>query len=356
MTYSDFVEALKKGQKTFTNVYFTDNVYITSDLENKFMKENCYHNLDGLTFDHCEFRHSLKIDNYSMIYLVIDWCNIRRLIINNANINKSHVDTTDITDIHISNSHILKSYIAINIIQRSYIYNTCMFNNKLDVVLEYETYIDKCKFQCNDINVRRAFRIYARKAPRLSPILNSVFSDNIIIDSTINDLYLYNCDFDSNNSITHSYFSRMKTYNTNILDFVSNICPKEGSFIGYKIVAYDVIFSEGIESIKIIAVLEIPEDTKRSSAFSNKCRASKAKVLWFEDTEGNILSEISEARSVYSNWPTLYKVGEMVYPYSFDENPLNECSEGIHFYMHRNDCYQAMNKSKRSRRNVYKNH
>lgn len=34
---------------------------------------------------------------------------------------------------------------------------------------------------------------------------------------------------------------------------------------------------------------------------------------------------------------TLYKVGEMVYPDSFDDNRFNECTHGIHFFVDRGE-------------------
>jgi hypothetical protein len=35
--------------------------------------------------------------------------------------------------------------------------------------------------------------------------------------------------------------------------------------------------------------------------------------------------------------PCVYKVGEMVYPDSFDEDRWNECSHGIHFFVNEKD-------------------
>ena len=85
-------------------------------------------------------------------------------------------------------------------------------------------------------------------------------------------------------------------------------CPSEGSFIGWKKV-------EG----KLVK-LEIPEDAKRSSATSNKCRC-----------------DIDEILNTSREHELLYKVGEMVYPDSFDEDRWNECSHGIHFFVDKLD-------------------
>lgn len=41
---------------------------------------------------------------------------------------------------------------------------------------------------------------------------------------------------------------------------------------------------------------------------------------------------------VNENYATcIYKVGEMVYPDSFDDNRFNECSHGIHFFIDRGE-------------------
>ena len=81
-------------------------------------------------------------------------------------------------------------------------------------------------------------------------------------------------------------------------------------------------------------MLEIPEDAQRCSAATNKCRCDKAKVLGITDISTNeVLDSV-----VNSNYhKTTYTVGEMVYPDSFDENRWNEYSNGIHFFINKQD-------------------
>ena len=100
-------------------------------------------------------------------------------------------------------------------------------------------------------------------------------------------------------------------------------CPSDGSFIGWKKV--------GDKLVK----LEIPEDAKRSSATTNKCRCDKAKVLSITDLDSN--NPINEIINTSREPHTTYKVGEMVYPDSFDEDRWNECSNGIHFFVDKQD-------------------
>ena len=104
-------------------------------------------------------------------------------------------------------------------------------------------------------------------------------------------------------------------------------CPEKGSFIGYKEVRYN--------NKNYIIKLFIPSKAKRSSATTRKCRCSCAKVLEIQNLEGNKL-DIKEV--VNNNYRyTIYRVGEYVYPDSFDEDRWNECSHGIHFFITRDE-------------------
>jgi hypothetical protein len=114
-------------------------------------------------------------------------------------------------------------------------------------------------------------------------------------------------------------------------------CPSEGEFIGWKRVG------------KYLVKLKIPEDAKRSSATSSMCRCDKALVLGIYD-----ILDLSEAAVDELNVgargrmvgggkfeqitaPITYKVGEMVYADSFDEDRWNVCSHGIHFFLDKGD-------------------
>ena len=106
------------------------------------------------------------------------------------------------------------------------------------------------------------------------------------------------------------------------IPFIPLSCPSDGEFIGWKKV--------GEKLIKLL----IPSDARRSSATSNKCRCDKAKVLEITDVDGsNPIASIIN----YSYAKTQYVVGEMVFPDSFDENRWNECSNGIHFFINKQE-------------------
>lgn len=105
------------------------------------------------------------------------------------------------------------------------------------------------------------------------------------------------------------------------------ICPEEGSFIGFK------------KAQKYILKLLIPEDAHRSSGFSRKCRCSKAKVLEIQNQDGKI-AEITEVKSDYDE-NFIYKLNEEVSVEDFNPNNWEDCAQGIHFYITREEALYA---------------
>ena len=101
-------------------------------------------------------------------------------------------------------------------------------------------------------------------------------------------------------------------------------CPEKGSFIAFKKVKDDYIVE-----------LLIPEDARRCSATSNKCRCDKAKVLSITKLDGTS----DGVDTVYSKYDEtfVYKIGEIVEVKDFDNNRWNECSTGIHFFLTRQE-------------------
>jgi len=97
---------------------------------------------------------------------------------------------------------------------------------------------------------------------------------------------------------------------------LTRILP-EGDIIGYKKCRDD----------KIVKLL-IPKEAKRSHAFGRKCRAEYTQVIEITKDSKNYKKAISQ----YDN-KFIFKVGEIVYPDSFSEDWVNECSNGIHFFI-----------------------
>ena len=163
----------------------------------------------------------------------------------------------------------------------------------------------------------------------------------------------HNCRIESiscNYSILHRILLSIRFYNCDIVDWekveciskadisdctfiktVPFICPESGEFVGYKKCWY--LDNEKDAYIDCVVKLLVPFDAKRSSAFSNKCRCSKVKVLGIFDLDGNELKDVFSVFSPYEyDGKFIYTVGEEVYPDSFDEDRFNECSHGIHLF------------------------
>ena len=106
------------------------------------------------------------------------------------------------------------------------------------------------------------------------------------------------------------------------IPYIPLACPSDGEFTAWKKVAGRLV------------KLLIPADARRSSATTNKCRCDKAMVVAITSLDEK--EEFSEETN-YAHTPLSYKVGEMVYPDSFDEDRWNECSNGIHFFINKQD-------------------
>jgi len=105
--------------------------------------------------------------------------------------------------------------------------------------------------------------------------------------------------------------------------YIPFACPSDGAFIGWKKVHGKLV------------QLQIPEDARRCSATTQKCRCEKALVLAITDLDGT--NPITEIENTALEHHVTYKVGEVVLPDSFDEDRWNEYSHGIHFFINKQD-------------------
>jgi hypothetical protein len=104
--------------------------------------------------------------------------------------------------------------------------------------------------------------------------------------------------------------------NSELAVAVTRILPS-GDLIGWKKCAGGVVVK-----------LRIPEAAKRSHAFGRKCRAEYVDVLEIIGGEVGIAQHDGK---------TEYRVGQRVTPDKWDENWMNECSSGIHFFITRTE-------------------
>ena len=111
------------------------------------------------------------------------------------------------------------------------------------------------------------------------------------------------------------------------IPYIYMVCPEEGAFIGWK--------KAEISKKQMLVKLSIPASAKRLSSTSRKCRCNKAKVLEIYNLDGTV----AEERECYSSYDKnfIYEVGKTVKVDDFDEDRWKECTQGIHFFMNRQE-------------------
>ena len=115
-------------------------------------------------------------------------------------------------------------------------------------------------------------------------------------------------------------------YEAKNIPFIPLVCPERGSFTAFK------------KCGSYIIELLIPQDAKRCSATTRKCRASYAKVVAITNMDGSQAEVDHVTNHAYE--PIEYKIGEYVHPDSFDDDRWNECSHGIHFFINRQEAVE----------------
>ena len=152
---------------------------------------------------------------------------------------------------------------------------------------------------------------------------DAYLSDADLRGAYLSGAYLRGADL-SYADLSYAYLRGADLRGAKQIPYIPLACPSDGAFIGWKKVG------------RYLVKLEIPEDAKRSSATTNKCRCDKAKVLDIICISDNSPLDLQEI-TCFNYHKTIYKVGEMVYPDSFDEERWNECSHGIHFFINKQD-------------------
>lgn len=169
-----------------------------------------------------------------------------------------------------------------------------------------------------------------------------------IRNSDLRGANLSYCIFNGTN-LTGSDLTGALLYGANLsearLDMVRGLpamaCPEEGGFIGWKKAIYSWAElshrSDGFPVMRnddVLVKLYIPSRAARSSATTNKCRASEAFVLDIVNMRTG--DKVDYAASSF-NPKFKYRRRTWVRPEGsmFDANRWNECTSGIHFFMNK---------------------
>jgi hypothetical protein len=175
-------------------------------------------------------------------------------------------------------------------------------------------YSHECEYNTIRKTVEQAFKDHA-------DLHYADLSNADLSNAHLHYAHLSNADL-SNADLSNAHLRYAHLDEGTKMGFVPLACPSDGAFVGWKKV-----------NGKLVKLL-IPEDARRSSATTNKCRCDKAQVLAITDTDGN--NPIDRITN-YEYEPCDYIVGETVTPDSFNENRWDECSHGIHFFINKQE-------------------
>lgn len=228
------------------------------------------------------------LSNIDLSYVYLKDTDLKRADLSNANLTSANLIDADLRGADLRDANLWNVHLS-----WANLYNANLYNVDLRDADLYNTNL-------RGVNLRGA------------DLRNTNLRGADLRDADLRDANLWNTDLRGAN---------LKNIKTNMNTIGYNLaCPEKGSFIAYK------------KTNRCIVELLIPEDAKRSSATTSKCRCDKAKVL--EITNINTNEKVRETCSFYDvNF--IYKVGEIVSVDNFDEDRWNECSTGIHFFMNK---------------------
>ena len=211
---------------------------------------------------------------------------------------------------------------------------SCMFNdcyfNRYVVSNQSIIYADNAFFGCN-FN----YCAFVNALLNTCKLLHCRFDRDCNLQNAAFNPYCINVD----NTVFDDKLLKKFEETVAVSPYYRQRCPEEGSFIGWKKARMKDHEEETPD--RCLVKLLVPEEAKRSSGFSNKIRVSMAKVLGIYDysTEAFTVTKLPDfitATSLFNerkDRSICYKVGEMVYSDSFDDNRWNECSHGIHLFL-----------------------
>jgi hypothetical protein len=235
----------------------------------------------------------------------------------NADLSNADLSNADLSNADLSNADLRNAYLSNADLRNAYLSNADLSNAHLsnaDLSNADLSNADLSNADLSNADLRNAYLSNADLSN--ADLSNADLSNADLRNADLRNAYL------SNAYLRNAYLRNAHLDEDTKISFVPFACPSDGAFVGWKKV-----------NGKLVKLL-IPEDARRSSATSNKCRCDKAQVLAITDTDGN--NPIDQITN-YEYTPCDYIVGETVTPDSFDEDRWNECSHGIHFFINKQE-------------------
>lgn len=302
-----------------------DEVFINGGITLKEMLEkhekwlNSEEGGEMINLSHADLRtvdlSDTNLRHANLEYANLSFSDLRHANLEYANLNNTDLRHADLSDTNLKHIHLNNANLEYANLRYSDLRNANLSGVNL-------SFAGLSKANLRHANLRHAILEYANLK---NAILN--FSDLGFTNLTYTDLNdtdlryadLRGANFNSSD-LRGADLNKVK-YDSATAFFTLS-CPEEGSFIGYK------------KADEKIVKLLITEDSKRSSATTRKCRCSKAKVLSITNIENT-----AEYEEVISNYDKnfIYKVGEIVEVKDFNEDRWEECGNGIHFFITRDE-------------------
>ena len=179
---------------------------------------------------------------------------------------------------------------------------------------------------------------------------NAIFCDSRFFDCWILGMQIDHSDFSETTFIGgQAHFNLTDTSFDQGEPDIPQLCPSEGSFIGWKKCLVrckdDIDDEEQYSSYDVILKLQIEEDAKRSNAFCRKCRCSKARVVGVYNILTGQPTQIDDEHFVicsYFDNDFIYELNKTVEVQDFNEDRWITCASGIHFFMTQKEAAEYM--------------
>ena len=181
-----------------------------------------------------------------------------------------------------------------------------------------------CNADLREANLRDAD--LNRAILRVADLRGADLRNANLCNANLSGAYLLNADL-GGADLREANLRNADLSGTKNVPYIPMVCPEEGSFIAWK--------KAEVNKDKVIVKLHIPVDAKRSSATTRKCRCSKAEVIAIYNLDGTEAGETTCHSGYDKNF--IYEVGKTVEVTDFSENRWCECSQGIHFFISRQE-------------------
>lgn len=269
------------SQETLLDRLFDDNFVINAKLEKECFDGNTYPRDIPLAFSLCSGKVFIKT--------TFDNCTFKNLTVANC------------------------------VFKNCYFYN-CTFQN-IDLTLD--TYISSCSFlnECHYDTIRVFDLVTIGRS--FFDKNNTINNINFVNERQVSKFAIKNGYAKSSEKNTfHDFALRNFTYTPKYKHY-----PSDCDFVGWK-----VIKDAQTQPLYLVKLL-IPKDAKVSSWIGDKVRADRAYVLNIYNQDGKEVQEVTAKCAINDDIITTYTVGKYVYPDSFDDDHRNVCSNGIHFFL-----------------------